>query len=79
MLAKPGHGAKSSVRGRDSALPKTGRVVRLGTRAVEHETGSRIRAQQLARHFSLCDLVKHLAGAVQRDDVVDVQLLESYA
>lgn len=51
-------------------------AARLATGTVERKAGSCIGAQELSRHFSLSQFVKGLTRAVQRDDVIDVHLLE---
>ena len=61
---------------RQPAATQPSNLARLGTHAVEYKAGSCIGAQQLSRHFNLREVVKHLARAVQRDDVIDVHLLE---
>src|SRR5262245_13475521 len=43
---------------------------------LEHETGSGVGAQQLGWYFRLREAVEHFSRAVQRDDVVDIHLLE---
>ena len=48
----------------------------LGADTIEYAAGSCIGAQELGWHFSLCQVVKHLARAVQRNDVIDVHLVE---
>ena len=44
---------------------------------LKNEARSRVGAQQLARHLWLGEFVEELAGAVQRNNVVDVQPFES--
>src|SRR6476661_6355199 len=48
----------------------------LRTATLEYEAGPCVGAQQLDWHFGLCQFVEHLARTVQRDNVIDVHLLE---
>jgi hypothetical protein len=51
-------------------------AARLSTDTVERKAGSCIGAQELGRHFSFSQFVKRLTRAVQRNDVINVHLLE---
>ena len=70
-LGHADHGAKV----RSQASGRSPSAARLGTDTIECKAGSCVGAQELGRHFSLSQFVKHLARAVQRDDVIDVHLL----
>ena len=48
----------------------------LRSMALEHEAGAGIGAQQLSCYFRLREFVEHLSRAMQRNDVIDIHLLE---
>src|SRR5438445_3382405 len=48
----------------------------LACSGTEGEACPRVGAQQLARHLGLGHVVERLTSAVQRDDVIDIDILE---